>query len=527
MQRRDFLKASAAAVATSTLGAPAIAQSAAKTLRFVPQANLTAPDPIWTTATVAINHGYMVWDTLYGIDDTLVSQPQMVAGHEISDDKLTWTFTLRDGLLFHDNEQVRAIDCVTSIARWSKRDPFGQKLASQTEEMKALGDNKFSVRLKKPFPLMTYALGADGCFIMPERIASTDAFKQISEYVGSGPFKFLKDEWVAGSKAAWAKFDKYNPRQEKAEFFSGGKHVFVDRVEWQVIPDPATAAAALQRGEVDWVEWPLIDLIPMLKKSPGVQIAVNDPFGVVGMIRFNQLFPPFDNIKLRQALWSAIDQKDFMDAVAGEQTDLVKQGTVGFFTLGSPMANATGMEALTGPRDLAKAKKLIAESGYKGEKIVLMAPTDQPAILAVCQVVNGTFQKLGLNMDYQAMDWGTLVTRRASKEPPEKGGWNIFCTSWTGLTVANPGGHFPLRGNGANSWFGWPTDPKIEALRDAWFDAPDLAAQKKICEQIQSTAFEDVPFIPIGQWFQPTGYRTNIVDIVKCPQILFWNVKKS
>jgi peptide/nickel transport system substrate-binding protein len=527
MQRRDFLKTSAAAVATSTLGAPAIAQSAAKTLRFVPQANLTAPDPIWTTATVAINHGYMVWDTLYGINNATVAQPQMVAGHEISDDKLTWTFTLRDGLLFHDNEKVRAADCVTSIARWSKRDPFGQKLASQTEEMKALGDNKFSIRLKKPFPLMTYALGADGCFIMPERIASTDAFKQISEYVGSGPFKFLKDEWVAGAKAAWAKFDKYNPRQEKPEFFSGGKHVFVDRVEWQVMPDPATAAAALQRGEVDWVEWPLIDLVPMLKKSPGVQIAVNDPFGVVGMIRFNQLHPPFDNVKLRQALWSAIDQKEFMDAVAGDQTDLVKQGTVGFFTLGSPMANTAGMEALTGPRDLAKAKKLIAESGYKGEKITLMSPTDQPAILAVCQVVNSTFQKLGLNMDYQAMDWGTLVTRRASKEPPDKGGWNIFCTSWTGLTVANPGGHFPLRGNGANAWFGWPTDPKIEALRDAWFDAPDLAAQKNACEQIQLTAFEDVPFIPIGQWFQPTGYRTNIVDIVKCPQILFWNVKKT
>ena len=527
MQRRDFLKAGAAAVASSTLGAPAIAQSAAKTLRFVPQANLTAPDPIWTTATVAINHGYMVWDTLYGINNALVPQPQMVAGHEISDDKLTWTFTLRDGLLFHDNQKVRAIDCVTSISRWSKRDPFGQKLASQTEEMKALGDNKFSIRLKKPFPLMTYALGADGCFIMPERIASTDAFKQISEYVGSGPFKFLKDEWVAGASAAWAKFDKYNPRSEKAEFFSGGKHVFVDRVEWKVIPDPATAAAALQSGEVDWVEWPLIDLIPMLKKSPNVHIAVNDPFGVLGMIRFNQLFPPFDNVKLRQALWSAIDQKDFMDAVAGDQTDLVKQGTVGFFTLGSPMANTAGMEALTGPRDIAKAKKLVAESGYKGEKIILMSPTDQPAILAVCQVVNSTFQKLGLNMDYQAMDWGTLVTRRASKEPPEKGGWNIFCTSWTGLTVANPGGHFPLRGNGANSWFGWPTDPKIESLRDAWFDAPDLAAQKKICEQIQTTAFEDVPFIPIGQWFQPTGYRTNVVDIVKCPQILFWNVKKT
>ena len=212
MKRRDFLKAGAATVATGSLGAPAIAQSSAKTLRFVPQANLANPDPIWTTATVAINHGYMVWDTLYGIDNAGVSHPQMLTGAELSDDKLTWTFALRDGLLFHDNEPVRGIDCVTSIARWSKRDPFGQQLASQTEEMKPLGDNKFTIRLKKPFPLMTYALGADGCFIMPERIASTDAFKQISEYTGSGPFRFLKDEWVSGAKAAWAKFDKYNPR---------------------------------------------------------------------------------------------------------------------------------------------------------------------------------------------------------------------------------------------------------------------------------------------------------------------------
>ena len=526
MKRRDFLKTTAATVAATSLGAPAIAQSAAKTLRFVPQANLANPDPIWTTATVAINHGYMVWDTLYGIDNTGVGHPQMVAGHELSDDKLTWTFTLRDGLLFHDNQPVRGIDCVTSIARWSKRDPFGQQLAAQTEEMKSLGDNKFTIRLKKPFPLMTYALGADGCFIMPERIASTDAFKQIGEYVGSGPFKFLKDEWVSGAKAAWAKFDKYNPRQEKADFFSGGKQVYVDRVEWQVIPDPATASAALQSGEVDWVEWPLIDLIPMLKKSPGVKIAINDPLGLLGMIRFNQLYPPFDNPKLRQALFPAIDQREFMDAVAGEQSDLVKTGA-GYFTLGAPMASTAGMEALTSPRSIERAKQLVAESGYKGEKIVLMSPTDQPAILAVCQVVDNMFKKIGLNMDYQAVDWGTLVTRRASKEPPDKGGWNVFCTSWTGLTVANPGGHFPLRGNGASAWFGWPTDPKMEELRAAWFDAPDLAAQKKICEQIQLTAFQDVPFIPIGQWFQPTGYRSNVTDIIKCPNILFWNVKKT
>jgi peptide/nickel transport system substrate-binding protein len=526
MKRRDFIKAGAAAAAAGGLGAPAIAQSAAKTLRFVPQANLASPDQIWTTATVAANHGYMVWDTLYGIDNAGVGHPQMLAGQEISDDKLTWTFTLRDGLLFHDNAPVRAIDCVTSINRWSKRDPFGQQLALQTDEMKALDDKKFTIRLKKPYPLMTYALGADGCFIMPERIAATDAFKQISEYVGSGPFKFLKDEWVSGAKAAYARFEKYNPRSEKPDFFSGGKQVYLDRVEWQVIPDPATAAAALQSGEVDWVEWPLIDLLPMLKQAPGVEIAINDPLGVLGIIRFNQLYPPFDNPKLRRALLAAIDQTEFMDAVAGDQTDLVKTG-VGFFTLGTPMASTAGMEALSGPRSIETAKQLVAESGYKGEKIVLMAPTDQPAILAVCQVANSVFQKIGLNMDYQPLDWGTLVTRRASKEPPDKGGWNVFCTSWTGLTVANPGGHFPLRGNGANAWFGWPSDPKMEELRAAWFDAPDLAGQKKICEQIQLTAFQDVPFIPIGQWFQPTGYRASITDIIKCPNILFWNVKKT
>jgi peptide/nickel transport system substrate-binding protein len=528
MKRRTLLhgSAAAAALATTSLARPALAQSAAKTLRFVPQANLANPDPIWTTATVAINHGYMVWDTLYGIDNSGTPQFQMLAGHEISDDKLTWTFTLRDQLMFTDGDKVRGADCVQSIARWSKRDPFGQQLASQTNEMTALDDKRFQIKLKKPFPLLSYALGADGCFIMPERIAKTDAFQQITEFVGSGPFKFLKDEWVSGAKAAWAKNDKYVPRQEPPNFFAGGKQVNVDRVEWIIMPDPSVAAAALQSGEVDWVEWPLIDLIPMLRKSDGVRIAANDPLGLMGMIRFNQLYPPFDNPKLRRALLPAIDQAAFMAAVVGDQTELAKTG-VGVFTLGGPMASTAGMDVLTGPRDVAKAKQLVADSGYKGEKIVLMAPTDQAAVYAACQVTDALFKSVGLNSDFQAMDWGTLVSRRASKEPPDKGGWNVFLTSWTGLTVANPGGHFPLRGNGASAWFGWPTDPKIESLRNAWFDAPDLAAQRAVCDQIQTTALEDVPFIPTGQYFQPTGFRSNVTDIVKCPNILFWGVKKA
>ncbi len=274
MHRRDILKsaASVAAIGSAGLGRPAIAQGAAKTLRFVPQANLSSLDPIWTTAATATNYGYMVFDTLYGIDDRLEAQRQMCAGHEVSPDRLTWTFTLREGLLFHDNEKVRAVDCTTSLARWAVKDPFGQQIALQTEEMKPLDDKRFQIRLKKPFSHMLYALSARACFMMPERMAKTPASEQIKEHVGSGPFRFLASEWVSGARAAWAKFDKYVPRQEPPQYFSGGKIVNIDRVEWIVQPEAATAAAALQTGEVDWVEWPLIDLLPMLKGADGVEV---------------------------------------------------------------------------------------------------------------------------------------------------------------------------------------------------------------------------------------------------------------
>jgi peptide/nickel transport system substrate-binding protein len=525
MDRRSFFKASAAVVA-GALTTPAIAQGNSKVLRCAPEANLASIDPIWTTATVAVNHGYMVYDTLYGVDLSLTPRPQMVAGHTRSDDGKTWTFTLRDGLFFHDGEKVRSVDCIASIDRWSKRAAWGQALAAVTQEMTAQSDNQFTIQLKKPFALILYALGVGGCFIMPERIARTDPFKQVADATGSGPFKFVSDEWVAGARAVWVKNEKYNPRAEPADFFAGGKRVYVDRVEHTVMPDGATAAAALQTGEVDWVHVPLIDLVPMLKRSSGVTVAVYDPLGWLGIIRPNFLYPPFDNRKLLRAILPAIDQREFLAAVIGEQTELGKL-PAGYFAIGSGMANMAGMEALSGPRDVEKAKRLVAESGYQGEPVLLMSPTDQPALTQVTQVVRSVFEKVGINVNYSAMDWSTLVARRASREPPEKGGWNAFCTSWSGVSVADPGGHFPLRGNGSGAWFGWPTDPKMEEMRDAWLDAADLEGQKKICEDIQSYAFEQVPFIPIGQWFYPTAFRNNVTDIVRAPNILHWNLKKT
>jgi peptide/nickel transport system substrate-binding protein len=271
---------------------------------------------------------------------------------------------------------------------------------------------------------------------------------------------------------------------------------------------------------------PLIDLVPMLKMADGVKVKVFDPFGWLGVLAFNHLYPPFDNPRLLRAILPAVDQRTYVQTIAGEQTDLGRY-PVGFFTDGSPMANKAGLDVLTRPRDLALAKRLVAESGYDGEPILLMSPTDQPALAQITQVTRSLFQELGLNVEFMAMDWGSLVSRRANTAPPDKGGWNSFCTLWGGLTVSNPGSSYPLRGNGKGGWFGWPTDPEIEAMRQQWFDAPDLPAQQAICEQIQRRAFETVPFVPLGQVFQPTAFRSNLTDIVKCAIPLFWGVKET
>ena len=525
MRRRDFLASAAATAALPALPRPALAQGSARLLRFVPEGNLANPDPVWTTTTVARNHGAMIWDTLYGRDARFEAQPQMVAGHELSDDRLTWRFALREGLVFHDGEPVRAADCIASVQRWARRRPLGQTLLERTAEMRALDDRRFEIRLNKPYALILQAF-ADNCFMMPERIARTDSFTQITEFVGSGPFRFLRDEWVSGSQAAYARFDRYVPRAEPPSFMAGGKVAHFDRVLWQVMPDAATAVAALRNGEVDWVQQPSYDLVGSLRRLRGVKVAVNDKVGVVGMVALNHLHPPFDNPRLLRAILGAVDQNDVMQAAVGAEPELFHV-PCGVFTPGLPMASDAGMAVLTGPRDLARSRREVAESGYKGEQVIVMSPTDYPHTQAMAQVTADLMKRLGLNVEYVSMDWGTLVSRRVSKEPPEKGGWNAFCTTYEGLTVADPATHIPLRGNGPNAWFGWPTSPRLEELRNQWLDAPDEAAQKRIAGQMQAIAFEEVPFLPLGQLFNPTAFRENVVDIVPASFPIFWGARKT
>lgn len=523
MRRRDLLK-SAPLLATAPLAAPALAQGQ-KPLRFIPQANLTVIDPVWTTAVITYNHAYMVYDTLYGYDGAGNIRPQMCAGHEVSDDKLTWTFTLRDGLKFHDGEKVLARDCAASVKRWGSRDSFGQHLMRYTNEVVAVDDNRFQIRLKKPAPQLLFGLGARQCFMMPERVSSRPGTEQLTDATGSGPFRFLKDEWVSGARAAYARFDGYVPRQEAPAFFAGGKVAHFDRVEWTVQPDPATAAAAIQKNEVDWLEQPLIDLVPMLKKSPGVYTRVVDPGGWLMFMVLNNLYPPLDNPKIRQAIQIALDQQTFADSVVGDQRELALVPTA-LFAPNMPMANKAGIEHVTGPRNLDLARKMVKDAGYNGEPILIMAPSDQPAQSQMSEVARELFQSIGLKVDYQVMDWGSVVTRRANQKPADQGGWGAFVTVMSSLTGANPVSMLPLRGNGRKGWFGWPTDEKLEELRQAWFDAEDPKTQKMISEQAQLRFFDTVPFLLLCRMQQPMAFRSDIQDVVSASFPVFWGVRR-
>jgi peptide/nickel transport system substrate-binding protein len=362
-------------------------------------------------------------------------------------------------------------------------------------------------------------------FIMPERIAKSDPFKNIDDPIGSGPFRMVKAEWVPGNKVVYVKNTDYVPRKEPPSWASGGKVVKVDRVEWIYIPDSATAAAALNAGEADiWEQLPP-DLIPVLSRNKDVTVQNIDPLGSMGMIRFNFLHPPFNNEKMRQALLYAVNQQDYVIGIAGNP----KNGhpCYSYFTCGTPLASDIAADALKGKRDFDKARQLIKEAGYKGEKIVIIDATDQPIVHAQSLLTLANLKKLGLNAEIQAGDWGTLITRRAVKEPVDKGGWSIFHTWLVGPDMVNPAVNFPIRGTGEKAWFGWPTDQKMEDLREAWFNATDAASSKKATDAVQQRAFEFVPFIPTGQFILPTAYRSNISGLIIAPINLLWNVEKK
>lgn len=525
MKRRTMLR-SAAAVSVA-LAAPRLGRAAgANTVNFVPHADLASLDPVWTTADITRNYSLAVFDTLYGYDAQFQVQPQMVEGHRTEDDGKTWELTLRDGLAFHDGQKVLARDCVATIKRFCARDPFGQAMMKRVAEVSAPSDKVIRFRLDKPFPLLPNALAQVYCAIMPTRLAETDPMKQIPEAIGSGPFKFAADERIPGSRVVFTKNGAYVPRNGGTPSFNAGpKIVNVERVVWNFIPDPATASAALQQGEVDWWENPSLDLVPQIQTYKDVTLAVKDRTGEIGCLRFNHLNPPFDNPAIRRVVLAAMDQKEVMEAVSGAAPSLYKT-EVGLFVPGTPMASTAGVEVMRGPKNLGKLKQDLAAAGYNGQKIVVLAATTIPTIWAMAQVGTDTLTKIGFNVDLQALEWGSVVQRRASREPVDKGGWNIFYTWLGGFGNISPAPNIAIRGNGTGAWFGWPTNPAIEQLYSAWFDANDVAAQQKICEAMQTAFWQNPTHVPMGMYDQPTAFHKYMTDVPEgWPQ--FYGLKKN
>ena len=528
MHRRSILKSMGAAGVA--LAAPSIvAAQGARVLKFIPHADVTILDTIWTTAYISRNHCAMIFETLFSLDGNYMPKPQMASGMTVENDGKLVRITLRDGLKWHDGEAVLARDCVASINRWSKRDTFGQTLMARTDELSATDDKTIQFRLKVPFPLLPDALGkatTNYPVMMPERLAMTDPHKQVTEMVGSGPFRFLPSERVVGARVAYERNPAYIPRNEPMDGASGGRIVHFDRVEWHVMPDTATAAAAVQRGEVDWWENPQNDLLPLLERNNQLATFRLGPTGSMACMRLNHLQPPFDNPAVRRAVLKATNQDDYMAAVSGDDPS---NRTVpsGFFCPGTPMATEVGLDMLKGPRDYAALKREMSAAGYKGEKVVLLAPSDLVVLKGLCDVAADALKQAGMNVDYQIMDWGTVVQRRASKEPIDRGGWNIFITTWTGDDHFNPVGHLFLRGLGAEGGtMGWPKSERIETLRDQWIVAPDLAAQKNLAIEIQKQALIDVPYVPLGQTRGKTVHRKTITGI-QTGWPMFWGVKRA
>ncbi len=502
--------------------------SAESVLKVKVHADLKNIDPIWTTAYISRNHGYMVYDTLFALDGNFTVQPQMAESHSVSDDGLTHTIKLRPGLKWHDGAPVTPEDCIASIARWGKRDGMGQQVVAKIKSMDVVDASTFTITLTEPWGLLLNALGkmsSNVPFMMPKRLAETDAFEQVPEIIGSGPFKFVKEKWVPGSIVVYAKNEDYVPRSEPASGAAGGKIAGFDTVEWLYIPDHNTAVQALIAGEIDYLENPPADLLSVLEAADGVKVQVIAPRGSQGWMRINHLHPPFDNVKARQALQWMVDQETYLRAIVGTP-DLFKICPA-MFVCDTPMANDAGsLRVMT--KDIGKAKQLLAEAGYKGEKIVLMHPTDLDALSAATQVTAQLMRQAGLNVEVQAMDWSTLTSRRAEKKAPADGGWNVFHTSWIAPDLVNPVANIGVSGGcEEKAWFGWPCDAKIEEMRAEFARTSDLAGRKSLAKEIQARAMELVTYIPLGQYMQPIAYRDNLKGVINAPVPFFWNITKD
>lgn len=497
------------------------------TITAVMHSGLRVLDPIITTAHITRNHGYMIYDVLIAQDENFDIQPQM-AEFEVSDDGLVYTFTLRDGLLFHDGEPVTAADAVASLERWGEVDSGGQLIFDVTESLEATDDQTITWTLSEPFGALLDVVGKQSAvppFIMPERVAETSSNEAVTEYIGSGPFVFNEDAFEPGVSVTYERFEDYVPREEEASWMAGGKLVNVDRVVWVTMPDAQTAINALTSGEIDYIESVQIDLLPILEGDPNVVVETRDPLGYQTMGRMNFKHPPFDDQQIRQAALMAMGQEAVLATLIGNPEYYSLCGAI--FGCGTPLESDTGTETLLSGGDPEGARALLEEAGYDNEPIVLMQPTDVVTLTAQPVVAAQQLREAGFNVDMQAMDWQTLVTRRASQAAPGDGGWNLFFTNWMVPEITSPLINPMVNGRGDDGWFGWPEDEELEDMRAEFIAAESAEEQAEIAQRIQAHVIDVVNYIPLGQYLTAQARRENIVEMIPSPVPVFWQIEKG
>jgi peptide/nickel transport system substrate-binding protein len=496
------------------------------TVKVVMLSDLKILDPMWTTAYIVRDHGYMIYDTLLAVDAKLRVQPQMADSWNVSDDKLIYTFVLRDGLKFHDGQPVTAEDCVASIKRWGARDAMGQKLMQFTKEMTVVDAKTFTLVLKEPFGMVLEALGKPSSsvpFVMPKRIAETPPDKQVSEFIGSGPFVFKKDLWRPGEKVVYEKFADYKPRPEPASGLAGGKQVFVDRVEWVVLPDAQTAVNALIAGEIDMMQQPPFDMLPLLEGGKGIKVVDLNTLGTHFAFRFNTLHKPFDDPRIRVAALYALSQKDSLAAGVGNPR--YEKVCKDLFGCGTPLSTQKGWEdKLNG--NAAKSQEILKAAGYDGTPILLLHAIDLQSGV-VSPVSKALLERGGFKVDMVSTDWQTVLARRSRKEPPSAGGWSAFVTTLATTDILDPIVSFFTSAACEKASIGWPCDEKIEKLRDDFARTTDSAMRKELAEALQIRLAEFPTYAPLGQYNMPVAMRDKISGNLEAPATVFWNVKKA
>lgn len=508
------------ALALAACGAVAAQEISAKVVLHAP---LRMLDPVLTNSYITRNHGYLIYDTLFAMDAQGHPQPQMVDSWTLSQDQRVYRFALREGLKFHDGTAVTAQDVVASLQRWSKRDPMGTRLMANSQGLVALDATHFELTLLKPYGLTLETLAKEGSpvpFIMPARIAATPPSQPIKEFIGSGPYRFMDKEFQPGIRASYVKFDGYVPRKDAPSNFAGAKVALVDRLQIVSITDSQTAVNALKNGEIDFIEDVIPDLLSQLDGVPGIRTSDFGDSSNMFTLRMNWLQPPFNNVATRRAALMALRQVDYLDAQIGDAQLYRTCGAV--LSCMSPYASEENAPQLGVP-DIERARQLLKDSGYKGEKVVILHPTDLPSLSSFAPITAQALSSIGMNVEIRSMDWTTLLSQRTNKAPVANGGWSIFHSNFSSLDLVSPVANPNLDGRGESGYPGWSLDPQMEALRSEFAQQPDIAKRQELAAQIQRRAMDQVFVVPLGTYSKHKAYNSKLDDMPRAPLPLFWH----